>query len=135
MPKTTLYHLSGNSQLLIQRYHLPPDTHIVPFSEKQILSVGKTIAMLRTDSSDVIMFGAKSLVLQRYHQIIKGMMLFAGVRRGALVDELGLVVKYSPLRVIFVDSFRLLFEIVASVWLIIRVWMELFFIDSVKKLK
>jgi len=133
MAQTTIYLLSGNPKIIIERHHIAKDARIIPFSEKQILSIGKTISMLRKDTSEIIIFGAKSLVLQRYHQIIKGMMLLAGVRRGALLDELGKVEKYSPFRVIFVDSFRLLFEIIANIWVIVSVWMELFFRRGVQK--
>lgn len=133
MPSTTIYLLSGNPKTIIECHHINEDARIVPFSEKQILSIGKTISMLRNDSSDTIIFAAKSLALQRYHQIIKGMMLLAGVRRGALLDELGTVLKYSPFRVIFVDSFRLLFEIIASIWVVISVWTELFLSKGVER--
>ncbi len=133
MPSTTIYLLSGNPKTIIECHHINEDARIVPFSEKQILSIGKTIGMLRNDSSETIIFAAKSLALQRYHQIIKGMMLIAGVRRGALLDELGTVEKYSLFRVVFVDSFRLLFEIIASIWVVISVWAELFLSKDVGK--
>lgn len=133
MSTTTIYLLSGNPQAIIETHNVEKDARIVPFSEKQILSVGKTIGMLRSDSSEIIIFAAKSLVLQRYHQIIKGMMLLAGVKRGALLDEQGVRVKYSPFRVICIDSFRLLFEILASIWLVCVTWSELFLTKNVEK--
>ena len=133
MTQTTIYLLSGNAQTLIKHHQIAEDARIIPFSEKQILTIGKTISMLRADTSEVVFFAAKSLSLQRYHQILKGMMLLAGVKRGALVDELGIIERYSPFRVIFVDSFRLLFEIIASVWVIVSAWTELFLLRSVRK--
>lgn len=133
MSTTTIYLLSGNPQVIIDTHKVEKDARIVPFSEKQILSIGKTIGMLRSDTSETIIFAAKSLVLQRYHQIIKGMMLLAGVKRGALLDELGVSVKYSPFRVIFIDSFRLLYEILASIWLVVVTWLELFLTKNVEK--
>ncbi|MBI3235014.1 MAG: hypothetical protein HYZ42_13430 [Bacteroidetes bacterium] len=133
MPTTTIYLLSGNPQAIIETHKVAKDARIIPFSEKQILSIGKTIGMLRSDPSEIIIFAAKSLVLQRYHQIIKGMMLLAGVRRGVLLDEQGVIVKYSPLRVIFLDSFRLLFEILASIWLLCITWSELFLTKNIEK--
>lgn len=133
MVQTTIYLLSGNAQTIIKRHQITEDARIIPFSEKQILSIGKTISMLRADTSQVVIFAAKSLALQRYHHILKGMMLFAGVKRGALLDELGKSEKYSPVRVIFVDSFRLLFEIIASIWVVILAWTELFLWRTVRK--
>lgn len=124
MTTATLYLLSGSADEISRRHRLN-SPRIVAFSEKQILHIGQTIALLRADTSDEIYFGAKALELQRYHQILKGMMFLAGKKRGALIDENGVTLPYSRSRVVFMDSFRLAGEICAAVWVVCAAVVEL----------
>ena len=120
-----LFLLSGDAKLIISQNNLPEKTKIIPFSEKQILSFGKTLSLLKETNASEVVFGMKSLDLQRYHQILKFMMLFSGVSKGSLVDESGRTSRYSRIRTVCMESSRLVFEVFASVGIIIQAWFVL----------
>lgn len=122
----TLFLISGDSATIISRNNLPSHTKVIPFSEKQLLSIRSTIRLLKqTHSDDSIVFGMKRLHLQRYHQILKGIMLLSGKTKGFLADEEGNRSDYSRFHTLFSETFRLLFEIFASVRIVVRSWFVL----------
>lgn len=122
---TTLFLLSGDSKTIITAHQLPHDTKVIPFSEKQLLSLRSTIAFIRSSPSQTIVFGMKKLSLQRYHQILKGVLLLAGKTSGFLADETGNRSSYSPLHTICAESFILAAEIVASFGIVLQAWVRL----------
>jgi len=106
-------------------HQLPQDTTVIPFSEKQLLSLRSTIAFIRSTPSQTIVFGMKKLSLQRYHQILKGVLLLAGKTSGFLADEAGDRSSYTPLHTIAVESLILATEIIASLGIIVQAWTRL----------
>jgi len=122
---TTLFLLSGNSKNIIAAHNLPHDTTVIPFSEKQLLSLRSTISLIRTTPTDTVVFGMKKLSLQCYHQILKGVLLLAGKTSGFLADETGMRSAYSPLRTLLVESVILATEIIASCGIVLQAWIRL----------
>lgn len=120
-----LFLLSGDPALIISQNNLPEKTKIIPFSEKQILTFGKTLSLLKQTNSSEVVFGMKSLDLQRYHQILKFMMLFSGISKGSLVDENGRASQYSRVQTVCLESLRLAFEVFASAGIVIQAWFVL----------
>ncbi len=122
---TTLFLISGDSKSIIAAHKLPHDTLVIPFSEKQLLSLRSTISFIRSTQARTVIFGMKKLSLQRYHQIFKGVLLLAGKTSGYLADETGERSVYTPLHTIFVESFILATEIVASCGIVAQAWVRL----------
>lgn len=122
---TTLFLISGDSKSIIAAHKLPHDTLVIPFSEKQLLSLRSTVKFIRSTPTHTVVFGMKKLSLQRYHQILKGVLLLAGKTSGYLADETGERSVYSPLHTIFVESFILATEIVASCGIVAQAWIRL----------
>lgn len=123
----TLFLISGDSVAIISKNNLPTQTKVIPFSEKQLLSISSTIKLLKQTPSETIVFGMKRMNLQRYHQILKGIMLLSGKTKGFLADENGNRSDYTPLHTIFVESLRLVVEIIASVGIVVQSWSVLFY--------
>lgn len=123
----TLFLISGDSATIIARNDLPPQTKVIPFSEKQLLSIRSTIGLLKQTPTDYIVFGMKQLGLQRYHQILKGIILLSGKTKGFLADEKGNRSNYSRFHTIFIESLRLIIEIIASVGIVLQSWSVLLY--------
>jgi hypothetical protein len=65
------------------------------------------------------------LRLQRYRLVIKLLLFLSGKTSAVFIDEVGERETYSWVRFIFVDSWRLLAEVIASVFVLIRTALEL----------
>lgn len=122
----TLYLFSGNAASILKQQGISPATRVIPFSEKQLMSIGKTLSMLRSDSSEYLIFGAYSLDLQRYFGIIAVLLLLSGRFSGAFADEKGRIVRISPLRTIFVVIPSLFIEAACGIFMVIGSSFRLF---------
>lgn len=122
----TLYLFSGNAASILKEQGISPATRVVPFSEKQLMSIGNTLSLLRSDSSEYLIFGAYSLDLQRYFGIIAVLLLLSGRFSGAFADEKGRIVRIRPLRTVFVVIPSLCFEALSGLFMVISSYFRLF---------
>ncbi len=122
---TSLFLFSGNAQIILELQNLPMDTPVFPFSEKQLMSFGQSVKLLRNNSSKLIIFGAYSLELQRYFGIISVVMLLAGKRRGLFADETGNTKEITPFRTLFSVVTSLIIELITGLLLVCRTWIRI----------
>lgn len=87
---------------------------VVLLDEKAVADLRKMFRVVRQDHCDLLCFGCKSLVLQRYQFILKAYLLLGKANRLLLLDEAGARVNVTFARFICVDVPRFAWECVAS---------------------
>jgi hypothetical protein len=122
--QTLLFLISGEAKQFLAGHALPETTVIQPFLEKDLTTPLQTLKRLR-QAKGKIFFGTKVLRLQRYRLVIKLLLFLSGKTSAVFIDEVGERETYSWIRFIFVDSWRLLAEVIASVFVLIRTALEL----------
>ncbi|MFN3386381.1 MAG: hypothetical protein ACK42Y_07310 [Candidatus Thermochlorobacter sp.] len=130
--RTTLFLLSGDAKTILTAHALPEDTIVQPFSERELtqpLMVRKRFL----ETKGRLFFGTKVLHLQRYRLILKLLLFLSGKSRAAILDEAGKRENYSLLRFIFVDIWKLLVEIIASAFIVLKTYLELESLQRAKK--
>ncbi|GAB1429376.1 hypothetical protein MASR2M18_02080 [Ignavibacteria bacterium] len=114
-PSATLFLFSGNVRKIREAAKLSDDTAVISFSEKQLMSFGATLRLMRSIHSDNIVFGAYSLNLQRYSGIISVLIFLSGKFHALFADESGKILRISPLKTLFIVIPSLLFEAAAGI--------------------
>ncbi len=122
--QTLLFLISGEAKQLLATHALPESTIIQPFAEKDLTTPLQTLRRLR-QAKGKIFFGTKVLRLQRYRLIIKTLLFLAGKTSATFIDESGAREPYSWIHFIFVDFWRLLAEVIASMFVLIETALEL----------
>lgn len=129
---TTLFLLSGDAKTILMAHALPEDTIVQPFSERELTTPIATLNRLHKTKGQIF-FGTKVLHLQRYRLMLKLFLFLSGKSRAAILDESGKRENYSLLRFIFVDIWKLLAEILASAFIVLKTYLELESLQRAKK--
>ena len=121
---------SGNPQkfashLAIQFPGVAADSHLV--DEKSIAHVQLMWPLLHERKHSAVCFGIKELELQRYLVVLKFYLLTASTRQRLILDEAGNVLKVSMIPYLVFDIPRFLFELFASVVVLVRSYFTLMF--------
>lgn len=115
LTSATLFLFSGNARKICGILNLSGEIPVIPLSEKQLMSFGATIRLIRAVPSENIVFGAYSLDLQRYLGIISVLIFFSGKLHALFADESGKILRISPLKTLFIVIPYLLFEAITGV--------------------
>lgn len=110
----TLFLISGNAEKILSRLK-PMETSVIPIGEKDFKNPLEVARRLRGMTGDIV-FGTLDIDLQRYRFILKACLFLAGKWTGAIADEKGRKVGYSPISFLLMDSPRLVLEVLATLW-------------------
>ena len=128
MIKGSLKLLSGNDQLMLQTLHQSfglAEWTVVPVDEKQFANPVKFVRILRHEKVQVLAFGCKDLVQQRFQFWISVFLCLGGASHKLILDETGRSKKIGIFRFVLIDVPRFCFEIIMSLWVLVRAWNQL----------
>jgi len=127
--RITVFLLSGDAKKILATIGAAENAVVTAFSEKQLTTLSATLKLLRATEGEIV-FGTKMLALQRYRLVLKTLLFLSGKMSATIADESGERDNYSPVRFIFADSWMLLAEIIASIYIVTQTYLEL---ESLKR--
>ncbi len=121
--------MSGDAMTILAALGASEQSLVVPFSEKDLTTPKATLKRLRAANGDIAI-GTKILRLQRYRLVLKTLLFLSGKWTATIIDESGETERYSAIRFIFVDLWKLLAELLASLFIVTETFLEL---ESLKR--
>jgi hypothetical protein len=95
------------------------DIEVVKIDDKWLAKRKFILNRMKEKKYDNIYFGCIKLDYQRFHFFMKLYFLFSGFTNGAIIDEDGKAKKFSYSKLIFVEIPFIIFEAIASIFVII----------------
>jgi len=127
--KLTVFLMSGDAATILAALGASEQPSVLPFSEKDLTTPKATLKRLRDVKGDIAI-GTKVLRLQRYRLVLKTLLFLSGKWAATMIDESGETERYSAIQFIFVDCWKLLAEILASLFIVTETYLEL---ESLKR--
>lgn len=114
-----LFLVNGNAKKILDAQKLrEEDFEIVKIDEKTLANPKKIVKHLRK-KFDEVYFGCISIDFQRFIPFMLIYILFSKPKRGGIIDEDGLKIKFSIIKTIFITIPLLIVEFIGSVFIVL----------------
>jgi hypothetical protein len=115
--------LSGNLALLKDKFNIEFNNY-QKIDEKDLVRFGKTLNLIKQDNPMKVYFAVKDLEFQRFIVFLKFyILLTTGI--GSIIDENGEEDKYSIGKLFFKEIPMLIYEIIASIFVVIYFYIKM----------